>query len=409
MMRGLLLGAALLAGAVWLLNYLLQGEGSTVLAWNGEIYTLPTATLLLGLLATCLLSYLLLWSVLQLLGLRKRLQRVRERHLTTKAARNLTQGMHQLAEGHWEKAENLLTADVERSETPLLNYLAAARAAHMLRQPERRDEWLRQAIASDGKAQVAVGVSQAEMQLADGQLEQAHAALLSLRGLAPQNAYMLKLYAKTLYQQQNWDELLQLLPELLQQGLLAAGSGNANMRKIQAAALEGAFNQYAERLEAGKLQRLWKYIPEPLQAEPATYRRYARALHQAQADARCAQFIVQVQQTRHDDELTDLYGRLAHRDLDGAVQQAEQWLQARPDNPANLLLVARLYQHQQRWAPARAHYIASLQQAPDSEAYLELAELLEQQNETAAAQQCYRTGLRFSVCRRGERLELPLA
>ena len=400
MIRILLILALLAAGLFWLINYLLANPGNTVITWGSQGYEMKTATLAFFVLALCIAFYFAVGILRQLLGLRKSLGRLRENRLSNRANRNLNQGLIQLTEGHWDKAEKLLTEHAERSEAPLLNYLAAARAAHMREAPERRDELLKKAIESDSKAQVAVGVSQAEMQLAGEQLEQAHATLVNLRVLAPKNAYVLKLFAKVLHKQQNWETLLDLLPELQKQGLL----NTENMGKVQAATLRGLFNKYAEQKQADKLQALWKKIPVQIREQAEAMRVYAHALHQADADTACAQFITSNKNWHAD--LADLYGRIQHSSLPTAIQQAEKWLQQQPDNPVSLLLLARLHRQQKLWGVAKSYYESSLNQSPDPEAYLELAELLEVMGEQENAEHCYRLGLRYSIRHQGERLNL---
>ena len=182
-------------GGFWLAQQVLAHSGPSFIKWGEQVYEVTTATLAVLVLITCIIFYLSITVLREVLGLRQRYQRIRDTRLHTKANRSLNQGLIQLTEGHWDKAEQLLTEHADPSDTPLLNYLGAARAAHMRDAPERRDELLKKAIESDSSAQIAVGVSQAEMQLSAEQLEQANATLLNLRALAPKNAYVLKLFA----------------------------------------------------------------------------------------------------------------------------------------------------------------------------------------------------------------------
>ncbi len=402
MIRAILFFTLLGVGVFWLIQTVLANPGTTAITWGTQGYEMKTATLVFAILATCVLFYLGITLLRELFGLRKRLYRLRDSRLNSKANRSLNQGLIQLTEGHWDKAEKLLTEHANRSETPLLNYLAAARAAHMRDAPERRDELLKKAIESDSKAQVAVGVSQAEMQLAGEQLEQAHATLLNLRILAPKNAYVLKLLAKVLHKQQNWEALLDLLPELQKQNLL----NSDNMGKVQAATLTGLFGKYADQKQADKLQALWKKLPAPIRDQADAMLVYAKALHTAGADALCEQFINGIHSKSWQPKLADLYGRIEHQSLPSAVQHAEKWLAQQPDNPTSLLLLARLHRQQRLWGVAKSYYETSLNQSPDPEGYLELAELLEIMGETGNAEHCYRVGLRYCIRQQGERLML---
>ncbi|MEZ5536564.1 MAG: heme biosynthesis HemY N-terminal domain-containing protein [Thiolinea sp.] len=411
MIRFILILLLIGVGGWWLADTILSNPGKAVITWgegqaDGQMIKMTTATLLLWILGLCIAFYIAVRLLSYLFGFGKRIRRMRETRLAGKASRGLNQGLIQLAEGHWDKAEKLLTDHAEYSETPLLNYLTAARAAHMQHNPERRDELLRLAIEQDSKAQIAVGVSQAEMQLSDAQLEQANATLINLRKIAPKNTYVLKLYAKTLYRQENWDELLNLLPELVRFRLLDDSRTSRNMKVVQSAALHGVFEKYAAKKEIDKLQAFWKKIPQPIKDQPEAMHIYANALHKAGEEKLCAQFIVAANNKHWDEKLTSLYSRLYHSDLNHAIQQGEKWLKNNPDNPTNLMLLARLHKQQKLWGMAKSYYETSLNQSPDPEGYLELAELLETMDEPENAQQCYRTGLRYSIRNQGERLVL---
>lgn len=402
MMRFILLLVLIGLGGFWLAQQVLAHSGPSFIKWGGQVYEVTTATLALFVLLACTVFYLGVTLLRQVLGLRQRFNRIRDHRLHTKANRSLNQGLIQLTEGHWDKAEQLLTEHADRSETPLLNYLGAARAAHMREAPERRDELLKKAIESDNSAQIAVGVSQAEMQLSAEQLEQANATLLNLRALAPKNAYVLKLLAKVLYKQENWEALLDLLPELQKQNLLTSDS----MTNVQAATLVGLFSKYAEQNNTEKLQALWKKLPQTIRDQPEAMYVYASSLHQAGAHALCEQFINGVHTKDWQAKLADLYGRIEHQNLATSVQNAEKWLAQQPANPVSLLLLARLHRQQKLWGVAKSYYETSLNQAPDPEGYLELAELLEIMGETGNAEHCYRLGLRYCIRQQGERLIL---
>lgn len=402
MMRFILFCLLIGLGGFWLAQQVLAHSGPSFIKWGGQVYEVTTATLALLTLLTCIVFYLGITLLREVLGLRRRFYRLRDNRLHSKANRSLNQGLIQLTEGHWDKAEQLLTEHADRSETPLLNYLGAARAAHMREAPERRDELLKKAIESDNSAQIAVGVSQAEMQLSAEQLVQAHATLLNLRALAPKNAYVLKLLAKVLYKQQNWEALLDLLPELQKQNLLNSES----MSNVQAATLVGLFGKYAEQKNVEKLQTLWKKLPATIRDQPEAMYVYASSLRQAGSDLLCEQFIVTTHSKEWQPKLADLYGRIDHPNLTTAVQNAEKWLAQQPANPVSLLLLARLHRQQKLWGVAKSYYETSLNQAPDPEGYLELAELLEIMGETGNAEHCYRIGLRYCIRQQGERLVL---
>jgi HemY protein len=77
----------------------------------------------------------------------------------------LIAGLVDSAEGNWEKAENVLIKHASHSGAPLLHYLTAAKAAQSRGAFDKRDEYLRKASVHSPDANVAIGLTQAELHL----------------------------------------------------------------------------------------------------------------------------------------------------------------------------------------------------------------------------------------------------
>ena len=90
-----------------------------------------------------------------------------------------------MSEGRFEQAEKILLKQVSHSDTELLNYLMAARSAQQQGAYDRRDEYLRLAHKAMPSADIAIGITQAELQLSHNQYEQALATLNHLSSIAP--------------------------------------------------------------------------------------------------------------------------------------------------------------------------------------------------------------------------------
>ena len=59
-----------------------------------------------------------------------------------------------LAEADWKNAEKLLSSGAAESDTPLMNFLAAAKAAQAQKADARRDNYLRQAHLAEPDAEI---------------------------------------------------------------------------------------------------------------------------------------------------------------------------------------------------------------------------------------------------------------
>src|SRR3990167_10805909 len=135
--------------------------------------------------------------------------RMSRRH---RKARTLTQrGLCELAEGDWSQAEEILVRAAKLSKKPLIDYLSAARAAQAQQAFERRDNYLRLAHHADKKATIAIGLTQAQLQIESKQWEQALATLQHLYQRSPTHCYILKLLALVYVELNEWASAEKLL------------------------------------------------------------------------------------------------------------------------------------------------------------------------------------------------------
>lgn len=386
----------IILGTVFGLWYFLSHFNGMSSVQLGEwLIEMRTATLLGILILATVMLYIVVSLIMSLPSWRLRLRHQR-------AKQELTQGLMALAEGQWKRSEKLLLKRVEYSEAPLINYLAASRSAHMDNRFERRDELLKQAIAHNPKAAIAVGVSQADMQVTSKQWVQAHATLQHLRQKDAKNPFILKLYARTLLKQKQWDELLELLPQILKSRLFS----KEDLRGAQNDILSGIFQHQIKLGGLEQLIKAWESLPNLVHRETTAKILYAQALKQAGGHQQCTAFIESHLEQSWNDTLIQVYSELEHTDSSHTQKQLELWLQQQPNNPHILLALARLNKQQQLWGLAKHYYEASLNQAPNTVGYLELAELLEELGETEAALLSYRTGLRFGTRKQAEHLNL---
>ena len=89
-----------------------------------------------------------------------------------------TQGLIAFVEGRYDYARKSLDKAASNASTPLVNYLFAARASSAMGDAKAVDTYLKQAELSTEGADVAIGLTQAELQIHNGQYEQALATLL---------------------------------------------------------------------------------------------------------------------------------------------------------------------------------------------------------------------------------------
>jgi HemY protein len=142
--------------------------GVVMLRYRGWTVDTSLAVALGVLIVFMVALYYLIRLLRGILRMPSALQRRSQNRRYGKARRQLNQGLIDLAEGRFEQAENHLMRLVGSSESPLVHYLAAARAAQLQGKHDARDGYLKAAHEANPAAELAIGVTQAELQLAHG-------------------------------------------------------------------------------------------------------------------------------------------------------------------------------------------------------------------------------------------------
>jgi len=312
------------------------------------------------------------------------------------AQKNTVKGLLDLMEGRWKNSQRLLEKSATNSETALINYLAAARAAHEQNDDAKRDEFLHLAHKSTPKADVAVGMTQAQLQFSRGQYEQCLATLVRLRKKVPKHTYLLKLLKQTYLNLKDWNKLSELLPDLRKHKIGSSEELDALEQQVHIEKLNAAINSSADKSEQGKrasLQLAWNGIPKRMLSYApvvADYINHLIALH----DEDSAEKVLRGVLKKHwDDSLVELYGVIAGADIEKQLLLAEGWLKDRPNNIQLLTALGRLALRNQQWSKAKEYFDASIQITPTAPAYGELARLLASQGEAEASNENFKLGL----------------
>lgn len=296
-----------------------------------------------------------------------------------RARRRTTRGLLELAEGNWPRAQKLLTSAAPHADTPLINYLAAAEAAHGQGKDQDAEKLLRRAHESTPGAEMAVGLSQAKLQLSSGQLEQALATLLRLRKKAPRHPFVLQ-QLKTVYTRlEDWRELSVLLPEMRKQGLTTASETETLERQVWLNLLDDAAEQVrrqpGEERSTAPIDRVWDGLPTTMRKDSSVIHAYARHLAELNFDSRAETLLRKVLRNHWSDQLVNLYGRVKGASVDEQLLSAENWLKKRPNNPELLLALGRISLRNELWGKAREYFEASLRLQRKPETLGELCRL----------------------------------
>ncbi len=393
MRLGLLIVVFLAFGSV-ATHFLLEDNGYVLINFRGYAIemSVPILVFLLAVLYLLVRLVVRIWRAPRKLG--EAAARIRDR----RAGQQATKGYIALAEGRISQGERLLTKGARRSDTALLSYLAAARAAQMQDDPERRDSWLKMAYEQEPAAKNAVLLTQAELQLQGDEIEQALASLNRILEDNPGHGQALRLLAGLHERREDWQALEKILPALRKQRSLPAGMLESWTIKTFAGLLG------KEGLDRAAIESLYQRVPRTLRKNPALVKARARALVKCGETGLVETEIRKALKNQWDEGLILLYGELETADPAAHLRHTEAWLKDRPEDPVLLLTAGRVCLRNQLWGKARSYLESSLAIRPSAAAYHELGQLMLQTGESEAATLAFQQGLSLG---RGATLSVP--
>lgn len=353
-------------------------------------------TLVLVVIVTILVFSAIYYSIrffTRMLGVPDGVRHWRKRRRERKAMLSLTRGLIDLAEGHWKNAEKQLLKYVNDGHAPLLNYLAAARAAQAQGADQRRDNYLKQAHESISGADIAVGLTQAELQLQHHQLEQALATCRHLQQLAPNHAQVIKVLATLYVELADWEHLLELMPSLRKRKVFSDEEIESLSRKAYLELLNSAT---ANKKNTEQLKNCWNQIPKHFRENEEILLNYVHRLVDLGETVQLEPLIRTAINNHRSEALVYFYGLVDGVDSSHQLSMAESLLIGHENDAVTLLTVGRLSLRNKLWGKARSYLEASISTHPSVEAYNELGNLLENLGEHDLASKCFRDGLRLA-------------
>ncbi len=392
-MRLLVLIIISLLLAVGIGNYAEHDAGQMLITISGWTIQTSFSFFVISIVVIFLLLHYLLrllsrfWNMPRQLGSWKqdRHQRLSEKYLS--------RGLMALVEGNWNKAEVSLTKGAPHSKSPLVNYLAAARAAQQLGEVERRDTYLMQAYKDDPDAEVAIGLVQAELQIKQQQTEQALATLTHLHDQKPKQDQIKKMLLHTYAELKDWDAILELLPKIQRAGILPR-------EQIQARQLEaygGLLKQVGLDADKVKLNNVWLNIPRKLRTELHLIEVYTEEKLKLADASDCEPLIHKALKKQWDIALLGLYGLVEGKDIARQLKFAESFLSTHARESVLLLTLGRLSVKNKLWGKAKTYLEESIEINPIPEACRTLASVLDELGEHEAAVVQYQKGLELAT------------
>ncbi|RUR20371.1 heme biosynthesis HemY N-terminal domain-containing protein [Legionella qingyii] len=390
MMR-IILAFLILLGSVALGIQLNKDPGYVLIAINQWTIETTVWVAVFGIIILFIAMYLVLRLCQKISHTPSTLTQWHSKRLAQKAQAITRKGLIEYSEGYWLKAKNHLIQALPNTDTPLLNYLTAARAAQKMGDNQLRDDYLREAQQSMPEAKIAVELTQAELQLANHQWEQALATLKHLHDIAPRHPYVLKLIMQLYQEVKDWPQLIHILPDLKKYQVV-------NPQEFELL----QYNAYLQRLidlvrqnQHEAVNTFFHSLPKALANEPNIIAEYVRFLLKNADYTTASDLLRRTLRKDLSPQLIGLYSLLPIDEKQLAF--AEGLLKKNAHSAALYLCLGQICMKRKLWGKAKYYLEKSNEIEPTALAYETQGQLHEKLGEEALACRSYKQGLALTT------------
>lgn len=351
-------------------------------------YTVESSVTSAVILAVLFYGALLIleWLLVRVFGLRRKTRGWFGTRRRRKANQQTVTATLAMAEGHYSQAEKLLLKGADNSDTPLLNYLSAARVAQARGDDVRRDHYLQKAQEENPKAELALTLIQTQLQIEQGQYDSALGRLESVYTLNPRHPMVLDQLRQVYLARQDWAALIDLAPTLRKVGKLTPQQEEELLQQAWCGRLEAA----GGALET--LRPVWQELPRKLRQDPALLASYGDRLCRLGADGEAAELWLEALRKQPSPEL---FARLPRLKLDD-YQPMLALLKKMQDQPGAEAALARIYLLAGQLDEAQRLLEQEVAKAPSPALCHALGQLMDKRRLTNKANEYYRQALELA-------------
>lgn len=378
----LLISVALLFASIWLGIEMSQANNYVLITYNNWVIEASVWVSLAVIFILFIAFYFLLRLISRSMSISKR-YRLWKKSWRERKAQALTQaGLCELAEGQWGKAENKLSKAAKLSRKPLISYLGAATAANAQHAFDRRENYLRLAHNSNKQAAIAIGVTQAKLQLETEQWEQALSTLQHLNQLSPNHGHILKLLLEINVRLAQWEKSRELLALVKKHKAITKKTYGQYEHLINLELLKSIANKGEDT------SSFWHSLPKQQRDERLTVI-YVNSLLEQQNDDAALNVITKFLKNNWSQQLLQSFSQTNISNTK-KLEIAESWLTHHPQDATLLTILGQLSSQERLWGKAKAYLLQSIQLQPSIAAYRVLIDVYQQLNETDKIASCYR-------------------
>jgi len=376
----------LIAG-YWVADKIAEDAGYILLSYQNTTLETSVWIGLAMLLILVAAIYVSIWLLIRVLGSRALVQRWSHNFQHKRSVSKTTSGLIDLVEGNWKNAQKKLSQAAQRSDTPLINYLSAARAAAANGDSNGSELFLKKAHQSTPGAELAIGITKAEIEIQQQQYEPALASLLVLRHSHPRHKHVAELLQQVYVGLDDWESLQELAPLLRKLKVSPDARVDDLEHKAALKVLARVVTQQRGQDPgdcAHKLDKAWQRVTGNIRRLEDVTRLYVSYMTLFGDHEKAEAALRDTLDYAWDDELAVEYGVLKSSDEQQQLRTAERWLKEHKDSAELLLTLGRLSLRNQLWGKAREYFLSSLNVHETPKAHAELGRLLKCMGENEA-------------------------
>lgn len=325
-----------------------------------------------------LFIYLMIEALRSTSAMPRRVAAYRREKREREGNRALRDALKALFEGRFGHAEKAATRAAESPENAGLAALIGARAAHWMRQFERRDTWLAR-VQDAPLLKPARLMTALELLVDEHQPESALEVVRELNASGTRHIHALRLALKANQYAQNWPEVLRLTRSLDKNHALHP---TLSMR-LRDLAYADLLSEREHDVES--IRNVWFGIPAEERLRPFVAVRGAAVFNANGLHEEARSLIEKALNVHWDDRLVVAYREsatsAASPSLVAQIDNCEAWSLARPLDAQLALTLGSLCLKQKLWGKAQRHLEQALAHAADAvtrrQAHLKLAQLHE--------------------------------
>lgn len=351
------------------------------------------------LLSSVIALYLGLRMFAELSGLPERVKRYRARQQERASVQLEREARIAFYEGRFQRAERLASEAFEASSKSqaddafAANGLLGARAAHAMRDYNKRNQYFEQLQARLGQQHLATLMSMAELFLDERRYNEASLAITAAREITPKLTAAMKIELRLRQRERNPEAVLKLLEQLTRSEAIDAEQA----AHIRIAAYQQQLRQHP--MSARELKDWCRKLPEAERLNPQLAATIAAQYQEQEETVLARDILAAAIDAEWNSELVEQYGQLSMSgdELTHQLQQAEKWLKLHPNDHRLLLTLGRLCRQRELWGKAQTYFEASIAIKATAIAHAELAALLDRLERSEESNFHYRASLAIAL------------